>query len=57
MAGTSTDFAIETFGKPKNVVLDPKGELLRYDDDMRVAVAIKRGEQFMEVGRVYRSPE
>jgi tetratricopeptide (TPR) repeat protein len=50
VAGTSTDFAVETFGKPKNVVLDPKGQLLRYDNDMRVAVAIKRGEQFMEVG-------
>jgi aminopeptidase N len=49
VAGTSTDFAVETFGKPKNVVLDPKGLLLRYDNDMRVAVAIKRGEQFMEV--------
>jgi len=49
ISGTSTDFAVETFGKPKDVVLDPKGELLRYDDDMRVAVAIKRGEQFMEV--------
>jgi tetratricopeptide (TPR) repeat protein len=49
IAGTSTDFAVETFGKPKNVVLDPKGQLLRYDNDMRVAVAIKRGEQFMEV--------
>ena len=49
VAGTSTDFAVESFGKPKNVVLDPKGLLLRYNDDMRVAVAIKRGEQFMEV--------
>ncbi len=49
VAGTSTDFAVETFGKPKTVTLDPKGQLLRYDDDMRVAVAIKRGEQFMEV--------
>jgi len=49
IAGTSTDFAVETFGKPKNVVLDPKGQMLRYDNNMRVAVAIKRGEQFMEV--------
>jgi tetratricopeptide (TPR) repeat protein len=49
VAGTSTDFAVETFGKPKNVVLDPKDLLLRYDNDMRVAVAIKRGEQFMEI--------
>jgi len=49
VSGTSTDFAVETFGKPKTVVLDPKGQLLRYDNDMRVAVAIKRGEQFMEI--------
>jgi aminopeptidase N len=49
VAGTSTDFAVETFGKPKNVVLDPKNQLLRYDNDMRVAVSIKRGEQFFEV--------
>jgi len=49
VAGTSTDFAVETFGKPKNVVLDPKGQLLRYDNEMRVAVAIKRGEQFFEI--------
>jgi aminopeptidase N len=49
VAGTSTEFSVETFGRAKNVVLDPKGQLLRYDNDMRVAVAIKRGEQFMEV--------
>ncbi len=49
ISGTSTEFAVETFGKPTNVILDPGGELLRYDDDMRVAVAIKRGEQFVEI--------
>jgi tetratricopeptide (TPR) repeat protein len=49
VVGTSSEFAVETFGKPKNVVLDPKGQLLRYDNPMRVAVAIKRGEQFFEI--------
>lgn len=49
VSGTSTEFAVDTFGKPTNVVLDPGGELLRYDDDMRVAVAIRRGEQFVEI--------
>ncbi|MGH9592775.1 MAG: M1 family metallopeptidase, partial [Bryobacteraceae bacterium] len=49
VVGTSSEFAVETFGKPKNVVLDPKGQLLRWDDSMRVAVAIKRGEQFFEI--------
>lgn len=49
VAGTSTEFAVETFGKPTNVVLDSGGEVLRYDDNMRVAVAIRRGEQFVEI--------
>jgi len=49
VSGTSTEFAVDTFGKPKEVVLDPGGEVLRYDDKMRVAVAIKRGEQFVEI--------
>jgi len=49
VVGTSSEFAVETFGKPKNVVLDPKGQLLRLDNGMRVAVAIKKGEQFFEI--------
>jgi tetratricopeptide (TPR) repeat protein len=50
VVGTSSEFAMETFGRPKNVTLDPKGQVLRFDNDVRVAVAIRRGEQFTEVG-------
>lgn len=50
VVGTSSEFVVETFGKPRNVVLDPKGRVLRFDNPMRVAVAIRRGEQFAEVG-------
>lgn len=49
VVGTSSEFVIETFGKPKNVVLDPKGQVLRFSNDARVAVAIRKGEQFVEV--------
>jgi aminopeptidase N len=49
VSGTSTEFAVETFGKPTNVILDPAGDVLRYDDQMRVAVSIRRGEQFVEI--------
>jgi len=49
VVGTSSEFAMETFGKPKVVTLDPKGQVLRFDDTMRVAVAIRRGEQFAQV--------
>jgi tetratricopeptide (TPR) repeat protein len=50
VVGTSSEFAIETFGKPKNVILDPRNQVLHYDNDTRVAVAIRRGEQFQQVG-------
>ncbi len=50
VVGTSSEFSVDTFGKPKNVVLDSKDQVLRMDDQTRVAVAIRRGEQFVEVG-------
>jgi len=49
VVGTSSEFSVDTFGKPKSVTIDPEGRLLRYSDSMRVAVAIRRGEQFVEV--------
>ncbi len=50
IVGTSSEFAIETFGKPKTVALDPDNKVLHWDNSTRVEVAIKRGEQYMEVG-------
>ena len=50
VVGTSSEFVVETFGKPRRIVLDPDNEVLRYSPDIRVAVAIRRGEQFAEVG-------
>ncbi len=50
VVGTSSEFSVDTFGKPKTVTLDSKMNVLRYDDETRVAVAIRRGEQFVEVG-------
>jgi tetratricopeptide (TPR) repeat protein len=49
VVGTSSEFSVDTFGKPKAVAIDPNGRLLRYSDAMRVAVAIRRGEQFVEI--------
>jgi len=50
VVGTSSEFAVETFGKPKKVILDPNHRVMRFDRQMRVAVAIRRGEQFTEIG-------
>lgn len=50
VVGTSTDFSVDTFGKPKKVIIDPNGRVLRLSSDMRVRVAIRRGEQLAEIG-------
>jgi aminopeptidase N len=49
VVGTSTEFSIDTFGKPKSVTIDPDNHVLRYSPDIRVAVAIRRGMQFAEI--------
>lgn len=49
VVGTSSEFSVDTFGKPKNVIIDPEGAVLRWNPDMRVAVAIKRGEQYAAI--------
>jgi tetratricopeptide (TPR) repeat protein len=47
--GTSSEFSVDTFGKPKNVIIDPNNKVLRMSPQMRVDVAIRRGEQLVEV--------
>jgi tetratricopeptide (TPR) repeat protein len=49
VVGTSSEFSVDTFGKPKSVVIDPNNRVLRYSNQVRVAVAIRRGEQAAEV--------
>jgi len=49
VVGTSSEFVVDTFGKPKSIVIDPGNKVLRYSPDVRVAVAIRRGEQFAEL--------
>jgi tetratricopeptide (TPR) repeat protein len=49
VVGTSSEFVVDTFGKPKTVVLDPNHRVLRFNDPIRVEVAIRRGEQFAQI--------
>jgi len=51
VVGTSSEFSVDTFGKPKSVVIDPDNNVLRFSDKMRTAVAIRRGEEFMQIGQ------
>ena len=47
--GTSSEFSVDTFGKPKKVTIDPGNKVLRMSPQVRVEVAIRRGEQFAQV--------
>jgi hypothetical protein len=47
--GTSSEFSVDTFGKPKKISIDPGNKILRMSPDMRVDVAIRRGQQLVEV--------
>jgi peptidase M1-like protein len=49
VVGTASEFTVDTFGKPKTVIIDPNSRVLRYSNQVRVAVAIRRGEQFAEL--------
>jgi len=49
VVGTSSEFSVDTFGKPRSVVIDPNNRVLRYSPQVRVAVAIRRGEQYAEL--------
>jgi tetratricopeptide (TPR) repeat protein len=51
VVGTSSEFSVDTFGKPKNVIIDPANRVLRFGNEVRVAVAIRRGEQFAELSQ------
>jgi len=49
VTGTSSEFSVDTFGKPRKLTLDPNHILLRLDASTQIAVAIRRGEQFVEI--------
>lgn len=49
--GPETEFVVETFGKPTKIRIDPDTNVLRFNRDLRVQVAIRRGEQFAEIGQ------
>jgi len=49
VVGTSSEFLVEAFGRPKKVTIDPNSRVLRYSNQMRTAVAIRRGEMFAEI--------
>ncbi|OFV99911.1 MAG: hypothetical protein A3H28_10325 [Acidobacteria bacterium RIFCSPLOWO2_02_FULL_61_28] len=45
VTGRASEFNIETRGRPKRIIVDPNDRVLKYNDKIRLRVAIARGEQ------------
>lgn len=48
VTGRASEFSIATFGKPRRVIVDPNNRVLKYNDTIRLRVAIARGELAVE---------
>jgi len=48
MVGTTADFTINTRTRPTRVVVDPASRLLKYDDKIKIAVEMARGDQLSQ---------
>jgi hypothetical protein len=52
VVGTESPFSIETFGKPRRLVLDPNNWVLKNAPDLKVRVAIRRGQELTQEGNL-----
>ncbi len=50
--GTDSAFSVETFGKPRRLVLDPNNWVLKNSGDLKVRVAIRRGQELTAQGNL-----
>jgi tetratricopeptide (TPR) repeat protein len=48
--GTNSPFSIETFGKPRRVIVDPDGRVLRNSTEVKLRSSIMRGQALVQQG-------
>jgi len=55
VTGTSTEFEVDTFGRPKpnGVTIDPNNNLLKSSPQLRVRALVARGEDLAQRGQYY----
>jgi predicted negative regulator of RcsB-dependent stress response len=52
VVGTASPFSVETFGKPRRLGLDPNNWVLKNSPDLKVRVAIRRGQELTAQGNL-----
>jgi aminopeptidase N len=50
VVGTKSSYSVETFGKPRRINLDPNNWVMKNTPDLKVRVAILRGQQLVQQG-------
>ena len=50
LSGTESRYSVETFGRPRRIVIDPDNWLLKSTPDLAVRVAVLRGQQDVAQG-------
>ena len=50
VVGTASPFSVETFGKPRRLTLDPNNWVLKNSPDLKVRIAIRRGQELTAQG-------
>ncbi|HYL93064.1 MAG TPA: M1 family aminopeptidase [Alphaproteobacteria bacterium] len=50
VSGTQSAFTVETFGKPRRLMLDPNNWVLKNSPDLKVRIAIRRGQELTAEG-------
>jgi hypothetical protein len=50
VSGTESPYSIETFGKPRRITIDPGERVLKNSPELKVRVAIFRGQQLVQQG-------
>jgi tetratricopeptide (TPR) repeat protein len=48
VVGTSSAFSIETFGKPRHIVVDPDNRVLKNSTEIRMRASIMRGQSLIQ---------
>ena len=50
VVGTDSPYVIETFGRPRRIVLDPNNHVLKNSPDLKTRASILRGQQLVQQG-------
>ena len=50
VVGTNSPFSIETFGKPRRIVVDPGNRVLKNSSEVRIRASITRGQALVQQG-------